>query len=114
MRPLIDAELACPSQANANSVATRLSTLIGRMTTPGLIVAPTVIQHPSRGWLVNVSVLAIAQGDADQLYTDIIDAWTSGTFAPRIAAGSIVKRTDNYDDEPEPRPDYELYRQVKA
>lgn len=114
MRPLIDAELLCPTQVNANSVATRLTTLIGRMTTPGLIVAPTVLQHPSRGWLVNASVLAVAQGDADQLYTDIIDAWTAGTFAARITTGSIVKRTDNYDDEPEPRPDYVLYTATKA
>lgn len=114
MRPLIDAELACPTQSNANTVAGRLTTLIGRLTTPTVLVAPTVIQHPSRGWLVNCSVLAVSQGDADILYGDIIDTWTSGVNAPRIRPGSLVKRTDNYDDEAEPRPDYELYRQVKA
>lgn len=114
MRPLVDAELLCPTQANATTIATRLTTLIGRMTTPIVTVAPHVVFHATRGWIVNCSVHAASQSDADTFYTDIVDTWTAGVNANRISVGSVVKRTDNYDDESVPRPDYQLYRAEKA
>jgi hypothetical protein len=99
MRPAVMANLYCATQANANSVRTRVENAV--LSGAGRVLAePVTVVVWHRGiFLVNFYCFCPSASDADTLFQGVIDEWTAGPNANRIQPGSWVRRVDSYEDE---------------
>lgn len=112
MRPLVQALCLVNSANSGDQLVTRLSQKLATLTTPSVIDAPVSFTWHGQP-AVSVALRCLTEAEADSVHAEIVAAWTSGALANKILTGSWVKRTNNYDDEAEARPDQVLYVTVK-
>lgn len=115
MRPLVNANLIVSSNANGNAVRNFVESRINQLGPGFALTEPVLVKAPpGNRLLVNFTVLCATEPEAEQLFDDIVAAWTSGAQANRIQPGSSVKRTRNYDDEGNGQPDEIMETATKA
>lgn len=115
MRPLITANLIVTTNGNGNNVATFITNRINQLGPGFELAAPVAVKNPpGNRILVNFSVFCATEPEAEQLFDDIVAAWTSGPQSGRIQPGSTLKRTRNYDDEGLGQPDEVMETATKA
>lgn len=105
MRPLVTGQMLCSTQNNANQVRNFISNRINAMQNFELTEPVTAFAYHRGLFMVNFSILAESVAAADGLFDYVVDNWSSGAQSNRILAGSTIRRTNNYDDEAEPRED---------
>jgi hypothetical protein len=98
-RPLIQMNLYCTTNADANNVRNAVEARI--LTNPARSLAePTVVIAWHRNiQLVNSSVWCPDVADAIALFDEVVASWTQGPQSGRIRADSWVKRWTNREDE---------------
>ena len=111
MRSLVNGQMRCSTQNNANQVGTFITNRINTMQNFELTEPVTVLAYHGGLFMVNFSILAATVADADGLFDFVVDGWTSGPQSGRILTGSTIKRTNNFDDEGLGQPD-EVVRQA--
>jgi len=114
MRPLVTGQMLCSTQNNANQVRTFVTNRINTMQNFELTEPVTAFAYHGGRFMVNFSILADTVTDADGLFDYVVANWTSGGQANRILVGSTIRRTNNYDDEPEGQPDEVIREAVKG
>jgi hypothetical protein len=115
MRPLVTCDFIVNNQANDTAVTNFITNRIAQLGAGFTLTSPVhTVNHPGRGRLINFSILCATEADAEQLFDDIVAAWTGGGVANRIQSGSRVKRTRNYDDEGNGQPDEVMETATKA
>lgn len=113
MRPLVNGQLFCSTQNNANVVRNFITARIDTMQNFELTEPVTAMPYHGGRFVVNYSILAESVNAADNLYDYVVTNWTAGAQAARILSGSRIKRTNNYDDEGQGQPDEVVREAVK-
>lgn len=92
MTPRVIADLWCPSEADALSVRDAVAQKLAAA--PRVVdVTPPVIDPPKAPetiWRVRFDAGFVLRGDADDVFADVQNKWTSGPLRNRILAGSTV------------------------
>lgn len=112
MKPLVTAQLKCSTQNNANQVRTFVQNKLATVDQFALDEPVTAMAYHSQ-FLVNASVRCNTDIAADELFDWVVSNWTSGAQANRILSGSVVRRTNNYDDEGQGQADEVLREAIK-
>ena len=105
MRPLVTGQLLCTTQNNANQVRNLITNRINAMQNFELTEPVAAFAYHGGRFMVNFSILAESVAEADSLFDYVVANWTSGSQANRILAGSVIRRTNNFDDEVAGQPD---------